>query len=121
MAITSMEKVFQVEDEEYGYSAVDQYPTAGGNAISLVCPKITGCLTGKGVDTNNADGIFDNDPACKPTFAKKVNRAGAISVPMSKNGLWLGSLTSNGKVAAGTPFSIHFINGNIAKPFATSK
>lgn len=121
MAITSTKKIFIVNDEEYGFAAGDQTPMAGGKSISLTCPKITGAISGTGPDTNNADSIFDNDPACKPTFAKKVNRAGAISVELEKNGMWLAKLNGAGKIPNGTRFTVHFLNGNITKPYATTR
>ena len=121
MAITSMKKVFNIDEEEYGFLAGDQNPMAGGNTISLTCPKVTACLSGTGPDTNNADGIFDNDKACKPSFSKKVNRAKAISCKLEKNGNWLAKLNAEGKITDGTRFTIHFLNGNVNDPYATTR
>lgn len=120
MAITSLDKVFTVSDEEYGYASA-QLPVAGSDSIGLSCPKITGNLSGIGPDSNSADGIFDNDKACKPTYAKTVSRANGISVTLEKNGLWMAKLNTAGMIPKGTRFTIHFLNGNIDKPYATTR
>lgn len=119
MAITNLDKVFEVEDSEYAYAG-EQLPQAGTDSISLTIPKVTGNLTGTGPDSNAADGIFDNDSSCKPSFAKKVNRAKALSVPLEKNGLWLGHLNGSAMIPKGAQFRVHFINRNIHKPRATT-
>lgn len=125
MAITSTAKIFGVEGNEYGYSFIDQLPMPGTDTIKLVIPKIMGSLSGIGPDNNNADGMFDNDTACKPAYAKKVSRSEFLVVPLEKNGLWMAHLLfSNilGKPAIlkGTKFRIHFINENIHQPTATT-
>ena len=120
MAITSMQKIFDVEDEEYAFAAENFPPVGGGQTIPLVCPKVMGCLSGTGPDANPADSIFDNDPACKPSFAKKVNRAKSLAVTVEKNQTWLAKL-SGGIVPKGTRFTIHFLNKNIAKPYTTTR
>lgn len=119
MAITTRDKVFEVEDSEFGY-AEKQLPVAGTDTIELFVPKIMGNLSGTGPDSNSADGIFDNDPACKPSFAKKVNRVKVINVPLEKNGLWLAHLTSEARIPKGAKFRVHFINKNIHNPYATT-
>lgn len=120
MAITTMDKVFEVEDSEYGYSYEDQYPKAGTDEIKIVVPKIMGNLSGTGPDSNAADGIFDNDPACKPSFAKKVNREKFLNIVLERNGLWLAHLNGVAKIPKGNKFRIHFTNKNIHKPTATT-
>lgn len=119
MSLTSIDKIFEVEDSEYGY-ADEQYPVAGTDTVSLSVPKIMGNLSGIGPDSNAADGIFDNDPACKPSFAKKVNRAKYINVPLERNGLWLAHLTGEAKIPKGAEFRVHFLNKNIHNPHATT-
>ena len=119
MSLTSVDKIFEVEDSEFGY-ADEQLPVAGTDTISLSVPKIMGNLSGIGPDSNSADGIFDNDPACKPSFAKKVMRVKSINVPMEKNGLWLAHLNGSSNIPKGAKFRVHFINKNIHNPHATT-
>lgn len=119
MSMTSTQKIFEVENSEYGY-ADEQLPVAGTDSIGLRIPKIMGNLSGTGPDNNAADGIFDNDPACKPSFAKKVMRAKVLNVPLEKNGLWLAHLNGGAKIPKDAKFRIHFINKNIHNPYATT-
>ena len=119
MSITTPDKIFEVDDSEYGYGG-GTTSIPGQSSISLYIPKIMGNIGGTGPDNNAADGIFDNDSACKLSFAKKVNRAKSMSVTLEKNGLWLATLDGGGMIPKGTKFRVHFLNGNIDKPYAST-
>ena len=117
MAITSMNKIFAVDDEEYGFSFETQPFNA--ESLKMVIPKTTGSLSGTKQDSNAADRIFDNDPACKPSFAKKVNRGEYVTVPIDPSGNWIVRIIEGGKIAKDSRFSIHFLNGDIQRQFVT--
>ena len=117
MAITSMEKIFSVDDEEYGFSFEDQ--TFNGATLKMVIPKTTGSLSGTKIDSNSADGIFDNDKECKPSFDKKVNRGEYVTVPIDTTGNWIARLSGGNTILKGEKFSIHFLNSDIQKQFVT--
>lgn len=119
MAITTTDKIFEVGDSEYGYGGGIN-PIPGKSSIGLYIPKIMGNITSTGPDNNAADGIFDNDTACKPSFSKKVNRTKGMSVTLEKNGLWMGTLNGGGQIPKGTRFRVHFLNGNLDKPYAST-
>ena len=118
MSITTQNKVFEVSDFEYGYT-VNNTQNPGGLKIELFIPKIMGDITSTGPDSNSADGIFDNDSSCKPSFLKKVNRKKSMVVSIEKNVMWMSSISSSGNVPVGTKFKVSFFNKNIDKPYAS--
>ena len=113
--ITNLERIFYIENDEYGYTGGVK-PVARSSSLSLSIPKITGAISGTGTDSNNADGIFDNDPACKPSYSKKVNRKNTVTVPVERGSSWLTTINSGGNIPKGTQFTVRFLNGNPQKP-----
>lgn len=115
-----MSKVFKVDILEHCFTTEKGFPAAGGNSMKVTIPKLMSCLSGTGPDTCTADGIFDNDKACKPSFMKKVNRLKEVQPTLSKNGNWLAKLGPDGTIPKNTDFKIQFTNGNIADCFLTT-
>lgn len=121
MSITNRDKVFDVNDSEYGYTVSTFRPVASGSKINLYVPKIMGAITDTGIGTIAINGLFANDKSCKPTFATKVLRSKSFAVTLKDNCNWLDKVNGSGVVPSGTMFTVEFLNGSIAEPYATTK
>ncbi len=117
MSITTTDKIFIVDDEEYGFSYETQLFNA--ETLKMVIPKTTGSLSGTKLDSISADRIFDNDKACKPTYSKKVNRGDYVTVHIDRSGNWITRLIADRKIPKGAKFSVHFVNGDLQRQFVT--
>lgn len=120
MAITSMTKIFAVSTEEYGFAEGGK-PLAGGKYLNMNIPKLNGYSASKGTENLSADSMFDNDPACKITYSKKITKSKLISCQLLKNGNWLNKLNASGNIPGGTKFTVRFINSDINKPYVTTE
>ena len=121
MSLTNMDRIFEVNESEYGYSAGAFRPTASGRSIPLYIPKLMGAITSIGPESIIINGLFANAKECKPLFATKVNRSKSISVIVKENCNWLDKVNSSGIVPSGSMFNVEFLNGNISTPYATTK
>lgn len=122
MAITSYNKIFQTEDQEYAYAAEPFYPPSAGGTAPLYVPKIMGSGACKAIETINASGIFDNASECKPSYMKKIHKVAKFYPVLKSNCIWRDTpLLPDGRVPKGTPFIVEFVNGNISSPYFTTK
>ena len=60
MAITGTDKIFSVNDSEYGYTIKDEKPVASGGSIDIYVPKLMGDIDKVTPETINIDKLFDN-------------------------------------------------------------
>ena len=121
MSITNRDKIFNVNESEYGYSVSAFKPVPSGSKITLYVPKIMGAITDTGTGSIVINGLIANDKACKPVFATKVSRSKAFSVTIKENCNWMDKISGSGVVPKGTMFNVEFLNGNILEPYATTK
>lgn len=118
MAITSTATIFKTNDNEYGYTIEKCSPVPSGSKIKLFIPKVMGSQS-KGKETFSANGLFANEqkPSCK-NYVKKIDY---IPVTMRDNQTWTDKLNNEGKIEKNTMFTVEFLNGNVSKPYATTK
>ena len=94
--LTTTDKIFTVENREYGTFSEDPYGTT--------IPRITGMLSGVDLDIL-AGKIYANSPSCEPSYAKRIFRLKVLQVPGVVD-------PEFGK------YEIEFVDGNIQNPFA---
>jgi hypothetical protein len=121
MSITSTDKIFSVNDSEYGYAVDSFHPVSAGKTINLYVPKIMGDLIKDGSETISTSKIFDNASDCKPVYATKVQKIKSLPVTVKENCNWLDKLNSKGYIPKDSMFVVEFLNGNISTPYATTK
>ena len=119
--ISGFAKIFQVENSEYGYAAEDFSPVKYGEYIKLHIPKLTGTISETGVRGVNSRDVIANALECKPSIDRKVNITDSVRVMVRSHDGWENKTDENGIVKKGTPFIVEFINGNIHKPYTTTK
>lgn len=119
--MTSFNKVFSVDAQEYGYSCGSFSPVSSGSSIPVYVPKLMGGITATGTDTISTNALFDNASDCKPVFNTKVNRTKSFNATVKQNCNWLDKVNSAGVVPSGTMFTVEFLNGNISSPYVTTK
>lgn len=121
MAMTSFDRIFNVESCEYGYTVEDCYPVEYGGYIKLYIPKLMGVLSFSGLDYLKYNQIFKNNSNCKPLVDKNVRLTDYLNVPVRSSGGWESKINDNGIIPKNTEFIVEFINGNIQRPFTTTK
>ena len=121
MAITGTDKIFSVNDSEYGYTIKDEKPVASGGSIDIYVPKLMGDIDKVTPETINIDKLFDNASDCKPSFSTRVSRMKSFKPVLKSNCNWIEKINSKGVIPKGTMFTIEFLNGNIATPYLTTK
>lgn len=118
MSITNTSTIFKTNDNEYGYAVKKFAPVPSGGKIKLFIPKVMGSKS-KGKETFSAKSIFANE--VKPSCKNFVMTKDYIPVTMRDNQTWTDKLNSEGLIDKDTMFTVEFLNGNIAKPYATTK
>ena len=122
MAITTTDPIYTVDESEFGYAAEDFYPVPSGEQIPLTVPRVTGLVVevGKRIPVAGA-GIYDNAPACKPSYNKTIDAVNYVMAIVKENCLWLDKLNDKGYIEKGFQFVVDFQNENILVPYATTK
>lgn len=121
MAMTSFSKIFDVDNCEYGYTVEDCEPVPYGGYIKLFIPKLMGAIDFTGVDYTKPNQIFKNDSECRPDVEKRVRIERYMDVQVRSNDGWENKINDNGIIPKNTEFIVEFINGNIQRPFTTTK
>lgn len=121
MSMTSTDKIFNVNEQEYGYCCNSFKPVASGNSIAMYVPKLMGNIKSVTPETIVINNLFDNANDCKPVFAKKVTKSKSLMALLKENCNWLDKVTGSGIVPKGTMFTIEFLNGCISNPYVTTK
>lgn len=127
MSMTSTDKIFNVNEQEYGFCINSFKPVASGNTIDMYIPKLMGGMSSssenKSITPENVaiNNLFDNARECKPTFSNKIIKANSLSVVLKDNCNWLNKVSSSGIVPRWTMFTIEFLNGCISRPYVTTK
>lgn len=118
MSITNTATIFKTNDNEYGYAIEKFAPVPAGATFKLFIPKVMGSKS-KGKESFSAKSIFANE--VKPSCKSSVMTKDFIPVTMRDNQTWTDKLNPEGLVEKDTMFTVEFLNGNIAKPYATTK
>lgn len=121
MSITDFSKIFHIQNSEYGYTIEDCQPVKYGECIKLYIPKLMGAINTVGIESISSSNFFSNTLECRPSVIKKVQLINYIDVPVRSSVGWENKTNENGIIPKGTMFIVEFINGNIQKPFTTTK
>lgn len=113
MAITSVRKIFTIDDEEAATTVGYQFPA---RSLNIDCKKIMENL-GRGTRGNAADSIFDNDSSCKPSFARRVHLTDILNIPVGGYGDFSTRVDGSGRIPPGTPVVLRLPNKNIHKAY----
>lgn len=119
--ITNRDKLYDIDEEEYGRPRLPFKPVASGKTIELNVPKVTGNIAEIGNTPVNGQNIFINAPDCKPLYERKVIRKNTISATMKQNCVWLDKLNGAGVVPITSLFVVEFTNRSLTSPYATTK
>lgn len=121
MAITGFDSVFSVDNYEYGYTVEDCMPVKYGEYLKLYVPKLMGAITFTGKDFIKANQLIVNSKECWPDISKKIQLEKYMNVQVRCNDGWENKVNENGIIPKNTEFIVEFINGNIQRPFTTTK
>lgn len=121
MAITNFDKVFTVENYEYGFAVEDFAPVNSGDYIKLYIPKLMGNINYTGSDTVNVNGVIINSKVSKLKYSNKVMNLDYIPVKVIGVTDWSDKIHGDGLIHKGEKFIVEFINGNIQTPYVTTK
>ena len=113
MAITSVHKIFIIDDEESATTVGYHFPA---RSLNIDCKTIMENL-GRGTRGNGADSIFDNDSSCKPSFDRRVHLNDILNVPVGGYGDFSRVVDGSGRIPPGTPVVLRFPNKNIHKGY----
>lgn len=121
MAITSFDRIFPMENKEYGYTVEDCEPVPYGGYLNLYIPKLMGAIQNTGLDYIKYNQILANSSECKPDIDKTIRVERYMKVQVRSNGGWENKVNDDGIIPKNTEFIVEFINGNIKRPFTTTK
>ena len=121
MAITGFNRVFPVDNCEYGYTVEDCLPVKYGEYIKLYVPKLMGAITFTGTDFVKSHQLIVNSRDCKPDIDSRIRLEKYMNVQVRSNDGWENKVNSDGIIPKNTEFIVEFINGNIQRPFTTTK
>ena len=121
MSLTSLDKIFTVEEQEYGFAAESFRPVASDGKMKVYIPKLMGDIRKVGSEGLVTNSLFDNATECKPIYKTTVCHSNQLEVTIKSNCNWLDKVDENGIVPKGTVFNIEFLNKNISEPYATTK
>ena len=116
--LTGFSKIFELEDTQYCYNIERCNPVPAGGRIKMYIPKVMGQQS-KGTEGFAGKGIFANE--VKPSCASTVTKKDYIWVTRRDNQVWKDKLDSQGKIPKWTMHTVEFLNGNISKPYITTK
>ena len=116
--LTGTSKIFELEDNQYGYNIERCNPTPFGGYMKMYIPKIMGQRS-KGTESFSGKSIFANE--VKPSCASTISKRDYVLVPRLANQTWSDKLDNEGKVPKWTKHTIEFLNGNVSKPYMTTK
>lgn len=121
MAITRFDRVFSVDNYEYGYTVEDCKPVKYGGYLKLYVPKLMGTINFTGVDFVKGNQLIVNSRECRPDIDKKIRLDKYMNVQVRCNDGWENKVNEDGIIPKNTEFIVEFINGNIQRPFTTTK
>lgn len=121
MAITGFNRIFPVDNCEYGYTVEDCLPVKYGECIKLYVPKLMGAITFTGTDFVKSNQLIVNSRDCKPDIDSRIRLEKYMNVQVRSNDGWENKVDNNGIIPKNTEFIVEFINGNIQRPFTTTK
>lgn len=121
MSMTGTDKIFKINDTEYGYNVYSFMPGPSGLKIEVYVPKLMGAITDEGERYIDNDKLFINADECMPLYDRKIKLTKSFHATLKNNCMWLDKINSAGVCVKNTQFVIEFLNGNITQPYVTTK